>query len=466
MNSPLSSMVLLDHSQDILVLLDEEGRFTYANAALEHLLGWERNDVLGSDAFEFVHPDDVEAARRVFEQTIASDEFAEAVVEHRFETSDGSWVWLESRMSSLTDEQMDGYVVSARDITDRVEAQAESRETAERLEQLSRATPDAMWLFNGDWSECLFVNSAYETLYGRPAEELQGDPTAFFDAIHPSDVPGVEAAMERLADGTYVDMEYRANPNRGYRTWVWVQGVPITRDDEVTRIAGVSKEITTRKRRERQLCVMDNLLRHNLRNDMGIILGNAELIEEEFPGAASRTGVIRRTGDELLESADKQRELVKILTDDSAPERAALDEVVSHAVETIRRRFPAAGVTVYCQDRSFASVLNRFQYAITELLENAIVHNDNEEPLVHVTLNQRDEQTVLIIEDDARPIPEMEANVLRGDHEMTAVYHSTGLGLWLVYWIVELSEGWITVESSAEGNRIRITIPDTRSPER
>jgi signal transduction histidine kinase len=86
--------------------------------------------------------------------------------------------------------------------------------------------------------------------------------------------------------------------------------------------------------------------------------------------------------------------------------------------------------------------------------------------LVHVTLNQRDEQTVLIIEDDARPIPEMEANVLRGDHEMTAVYHSTGLGLWLVYWIVELSEGWLTVESSAEGNRIRITIPDTRSPER
>ena len=53
----------------------------------------------------------------------------------------------------------------------------------------------------------------------------------------------------------------------------------------------------------------------------------------------------------------------------------------------------------------------------------------------------------------------MESRVLTGDHEMNALYHSSGLGFWLVYWVVELSDGSITVETRAGGgNRINVTL--------
>lgn len=48
----------------------------------------------------------------------------------------------------------------------------------------------------------------------------------------------------------------------------------------------------------------------------------------------------------------------------------------------------------------------------------------------------------------------------KGDHEMNDVYHSSGLGLWLVFRAVELANGDVEIDSGADsGNRIRITLP-------
>jgi PAS domain-containing protein len=96
-------------------------------------------------------------------------------------------MWLESRMSNLTDERMEGYVVSSGDITDRVEAQLESRETSERLQELSSTTSDVLWMFDGGLVGGAVRQPAYEEVYGRPREEVEEDPEAFMEAIHPED---------------------------------------------------------------------------------------------------------------------------------------------------------------------------------------------------------------------------------------------------------------------------------------
>jgi PAS domain S-box-containing protein len=68
----------------------------------------------------------------------------------------------------------------------------------------------------------LFVNPAYEEVYGRPREEVVEDPEAFMEAIQPEDEPAVRDAMACLTSGEAVDMEYRVNPERDYGIWVWV----------------------------------------------------------------------------------------------------------------------------------------------------------------------------------------------------------------------------------------------------
>ncbi|QLC34369.1 PAS domain-containing sensor histidine kinase [Halarchaeum sp. CBA1220] len=453
--------ILLDHAQDKILLLEEDGVVTYVNAAVRPMLGFDPDDLLGDCIFDYVHPDDAERVRETFGATIAEDDFVEVTVEYRHRTSDGDWRWLESRMSNLTDATLDGYVVSSRDVTDRVTAEHDRDTAASRLHELSTTTGDVLWMFDADWSELLFVNPAYEELYGASIDGLRDDPRSFLERVHPDDRPAVEAAMARLSDGESLDMEYRIVRDGRRDRWVWVQGQPIVEDGDVVRIAGFTKDVSDRRRRERQLVVVDNLLRHNLRNDLNVIIGTADSIASEFPALADRTAVIRRTSRDLLASAEKQRELIDLVCEQPGRTPVDLASLLEDAVATVRERYPNA--TVDYSGGVPARIRGRpeLEAAVVELLENAITHSRSDAPRVRVRQRETNTHVEITVADDAPPLPPVEADVLTGDHEMTDVYHSTGIGLWLVYWSVDLSNGHITVRSTESGNRITLSLPHT-----
>ena len=452
--------LLLDHAQDKIAVLDEGGTFTYVNKAAQQMLGYDPAEMVGQNAFEYVHPEDRAKIEALFEKTIHATSPTETSSAYRFRAADGSWVWVESKMSNLTSSKLDGYVVSSRDVTERIEAERDRRESMMRLEELTQVSGDVFWLFSADWSELLFINAAYETVYGMPVEELEEDSTKFLETVHPDDLQSVVESMDRLSAGEAVDIEYRVNPDRNYKVWVWVKGQPIFRDGEVVRIGGFTRDITERRRRERQLYVMDNLLRHNLRNDMNVILGAAEVIEQEAPELSDRTDVIERTGQSLLTSAEKERDIIDLLVGEQTRSPVDLAEVIDRAVETVRQEFPGANIQRSHPDEATAVAVDQIGLVVVELVENAIRHCDNDQANVTVSLEPNGETIQLVVEDDCQPIPDNEANVLTGDQDMNDVYHSTGLGLWLVHWSIELSDGRLSVEScEGGGNRIRITLP-------
>ncbi|MFC6952237.1 PAS domain S-box protein [Halorubellus litoreus] len=455
--------VLLDHAQDKIVVVDEHGDVTYANEAIRRSLGYDPEDVIGTNAFEYIHPDDVDAIRTAFERVVQADTYAEATATYRFRHDDGSWVTFESRLSNCTDDDLDGYVVSSRDITDRVTAERDRRETTSRLQELAATTGDVLWMFSADWTELLFVNPAYEDVYGGTVDDLRADPASFLDTVHPEDVPRVEEAMAALAGGDSQSIEYRVDPTDGYGTWVWVQAEPIVEDGDVVRITGFTRDVTSRRRRERQLYVMDTLLRHNLRNDLTVVLGEAQRIADAYPDATPHTDVICDTAEALLESAEKGRALIERLDADASRHRVDVAATVDECVARIDDRYPNSTVDADCPDAARAHCIDGLDAAITELLENAIHHNDHPEPTVHVTVTETTDTVTVAVTDTASAIPQVEANVLTGHHDMTDVYHSSGLGLWLVYWLVERSHGEIAVDSTDDGNQIELAFD--RAPE-
>jgi len=147
------------------------------------------------------------------------------------------------------------YELLANRILNAVE-QARARQVAERtrrrLREIADASVDCLWMFTSAWDELLFV-SGYEAVWGRSAESLRANPEAFLDSVHADDRASVEAAMERLSGGGRVDIEYRIRTDDGTK-WVWVKGEPI-RDaaGETVRVAGFTRDITGRKRREEAL---------------------------------------------------------------------------------------------------------------------------------------------------------------------------------------------------------------------
>ena len=125
-------------------------------------------------------------------------------------------------------------------------------ETQRRLEEVTGHTNDVLYMFDGEFSELLFVNDAYEQVYGQSVETVESDPQAFMECIHPEDREQVAEGVARLTEGEQVSMEYRVNEAEGYSRWVDVEGTPVIRDGEIQRIVGAARDVTEQRERRRR----------------------------------------------------------------------------------------------------------------------------------------------------------------------------------------------------------------------
>jgi len=116
-------------------------------------------------------------------------------------------------------------------------------------------------MFDGDWSELLFVNSAYGDIWGGSIDELEQNPTSFMELVHPDDRERARASMERLSNGEPSQLEYRVIPPGEDPRWVQGDSKPIRDGDgNVVRIVGLVRDITEQKERELELeTIIDNL---------------------------------------------------------------------------------------------------------------------------------------------------------------------------------------------------------------
>jgi PAS domain S-box-containing protein len=364
-------------------------------------------------------------------------------------------------MSNLQDPTLEGYVISSRDVTERESAREAHRAVSERLVELTDNTNDVLWMFSGEFDELLFVNDAYEDIWGRSREALRDDPLDFMEGVHPEDRERVQEASERLSAGHPIDIEYRVNPSEDYRRWVWVQGTPIVEDGEVERVVGFARDVTDRRRRDRHLHTIDRVLRHNLRNDMNVILGHAQ--------AAGKVGVqavdrhverILENGTRLLETAEKERQIVEFLQAGTTRGRLDLTVAIRSAIADVSDEWPGATIERDLPESAAVLTVPDFDVVIRELLANAIEHAEEEAPTVSIAVTVDGEEVILRVEDDGPPIPEQEVLVLEGSGDADPLAHGSGLGLWLIHWAVTLSDGDLSFERLPEGgNSITITLP-------
>jgi signal transduction histidine kinase/DNA-binding NarL/FixJ family response regulator len=199
--------------------------------------------------------------------------------------------------------------------------------------------------------------------------------------------------------------------------------------------------VQTRKelvRREQRLQVFNRILRHNLRNDLNVVLGRAENIAEEFPPAEQEASVIKQKASELIEISEKAREVGKTLDRENRTKKQIdLTDCVERTCPEFRQNYPDAEIVTDVPDSVRVYADKTLEAAISELIENAIEHNDGA-PSITVTVSATEddrEWLELTVLDDGPGIPKDEREVL-AEGEETALHHGSGLGLWLTNWIV------------------------------
>lgn len=195
--------------------------------------------------------------------------------------------------------------------------------------------------------------------------------------------------------------------------------------------------------REQRLDVLNRLIRHNLRNEMTVILGHAELLAsetEEGSEAADSIASILDAGDRLLALGKKVRRMGTGLPPDESPRPVDAVPLIRRAVAAVRDDHPEARIGLSLPDSLPVLGHPSLRDAVRELVENACEHTDEAVP--HVTVDATDEgdEAVIRVTDDGPDIPAVERRTMDLGHE-TPVRHGSGVGLWLVRWIVDWCGG-------------------------
>lgn len=124
--------------------------------------------------------------------------------------------------------------------------------------------------------------------------------------------------------------------------------------------------------------------------------------------------------------------------------------VVADVTATVDDRFPAATMTTDLPERLLFRCDDRFDRAVENLVENAVIHNDGD-PRVSVPVRKNGDRATIRVADTGPGIPESDRSVLTDQREITHLSHGSGLGLLLVKWIVEGQGGRIDFGDSDLG---------------
>ncbi len=316
------------------------------------------------------------------------------------------------------------------------------------------------------------LNPAAESLLGVGAEQARDRPLdAFLDVaidVGTDDADGGEDANEG-------DEEITVGVGPRRRTYA-VSTAALT-DPEGAHVGCtvVFSDVTERERRRQQLEVLNRILRHNLRNDAGVVAGYGDLLVErlEDPELVRMADAIdRRAG--ALASLGEKAGTVETLLSDGDPTTVDVRDLVSDVVDDAHERAgeDAVAFAVEETDGEWLATLraDALQAIVENAVENAVIHHDGQGTeradggtWVRVTLRRGDREDaaefVLVVEDDGPGIPDHEVRAVESGRE-TALEHGSGLGLWVIEWAAgALGADVEYVTREPRGTRVTARVP-------
>ncbi|MEZ7839292.1 MAG: two-component system sensor histidine kinase VicK [Flavobacteriales bacterium] len=327
--------------------------------------------------------------------------------------------------------------------------------------------------------DIIYVNSAYESLWGRSKQSLIDDPASYIDSVHPEDREMVIGLYMRFLEGNIeYEKDFRIIRADGEVRWIFAKTFAIfNADGQVYRIAGFAEDITNRKVAEININRLNKV-------QSGVLKMLAHDLRTPIAGVKLTAGLLENANSETVKDCSE------IIIDSCDNTLLMMDDLLSHIHMNSEGVFLNMSNTLVeneinkiCGDFN-VQVLQKnlklklptsqtyldldaikFKQIVTNLITNAIKfsHPGGE---INIEVLKNENSVEVLISDQGIGIsdelmPEVFDIFTRARKEGTNGEKSTGLGLSITKRLIELHEGKINISSELnKGTTVNVSFPN------
>ncbi|WP_410765973.1 histidine kinase N-terminal 7TM domain-containing protein [Haloferax sp. DFSO60] len=246
--------------------------------------------------------------------------------------------------------------------------------------------------------------------------------------------------------------------NRRSRTYeVTISPVTDQHGRRLGRTVSVS-DVTSRVHRRQRLEVLNRVLRHNLRNDMTVVIGYTDMVEDKLPsGDRKAVETIRGRSNGLLSLAEKARTVERVMADIDDGGQFDAAAAIRQTTRDVQEAFDAPPVTITGPESfTVSGSESATRLVVRELVENAYEHG-GDDPTVSLDFAIADGTLTIHVTDDGPGVPEYERTVVEMGNE-SPLKHGSGIGLWAVRWTVDALGGYLAFDVE-DGTTATVRVP-------
>ncbi|WP_311172654.1 PAS domain-containing protein [Halobellus ordinarius] len=442
---------------DDATLNDEQ--VVYVNDGFCELTGYEREEILGRNCRVLQGDETDEGIIADIRRAIDAEE--PITTEIRNYRKDGSMFWNRLTITPIEDETgtVTHFLGFQEDVSE--------RKLYEREKTLFEMQADAseQSVFITDAAGTIeYVNSAFERTTGYSAHEAIGQNPRLLKSRH-QDEEFYRELWETITAGEVWEAELTNRRKSGELYQTTQKIIPVTAPDgAITNFIAIEEDITDAQFIEQVLHVMDRVMRHNVRNSVTAISGYADLLEDKLDEEEHKAAIqtIRDHAEKLGKLSEETRAIRELFQRRHAEHSLSVDTIEGFVAKRQEMHPDAVlDLSIDVEDGTVIQNGSLLQLAIDEALENAIVHNDRDDPRVEIQVTQTTDGTELSVEiaDNGPGMPDDQWDVIMAGEE-TPLSHTTGIGLWLIYWTLTALGGTMDcAENEPRGTILTFRVP-------
>ncbi|MBN2229063.1 MAG: PAS domain S-box protein [Candidatus Thorarchaeota archaeon] len=461
--------LLAENAKDVIATVGLDLRLTYVSPSIENLLGFNADELVSRSIMDLIKPESIEVVTKALEEalelekTVGKDGYDAPPLEVEVFHKNGQILWAEVSRVFLRDieERPTGILVIVRNIMKRKLMEEALQRSERRYREMIELNPEGIGIVDFD-EKILFSNQAFAEMLGYEPQELQG--MSILDFATPESVERVKAQTENRRNGLSTTYQLELITRTGYHRFIRVSGVPWRDDDgRLSGTISVIIDITERVRAEialsatnRDLELYTSLLRHDLRNDLQIVLAQAEAASILLPQESDVVRVCEVT----RHAAERMRQLINTF---ESPEGMFADNVLDLLDSRARSAEKAHhGLKVTVTTNEERTKLKIAHGRLLPALFDNLLRNSYQHAGPDVTVDMRvsiDNDKVFIDVTDSGPGIPVDGRSTIFQRNLTGI--GKGQGLYLCRRIAEAYGGSIRLldESSSKGTTFRIILP-------